>query len=124
MLKKIVLLISILYTVALAAVCLIKLNNLPDVGVSFGDKIFHLLAYTMLTLLWYYTLFYTVKFENKKALMYAASFSIVFGIIIEVLQGTVTASRSADIYDVMANTIGVFLAVVILFIKNLITIKK
>ncbi|MBP0904645.1 VanZ family protein [Mariniflexile gromovii] len=78
----------------------------------------------MLTLLWYYTLFYTVKFENKKALMYAASFSIVFGIIIEVLQGTVTASRSADIYDVMANTIGVFLAVVILFIKNLITIKK
>lgn len=124
MLKKLFILISVLYTVALATVCLIKINNIPDVGVSFGDKIFHFLSYTVLAFLWYSTFYKTFNFEKKKALMYATLFSILFGIIIEILQGTVTSSRSADLYDVMANTIGVFLAVVIISIKNLITIKK
>ncbi|CAH8281393.1 VanZ like protein [Mariniflexile fucanivorans] len=124
MLKKLIILISVLFTVALAAVCLIKINNIPDVGVSFGDKIFHFLSYTVLAFLWYSTFYKAFNFEKKKALMYTAVFSIIFGIIIEILQGTLTSSRSADLYDVMANTIGVFLAVVIISIKNLITIKK
>ncbi|MDO7173436.1 VanZ family protein [Mariniflexile sp. AS56] len=93
-------------------------------GVSFGDKIFHFLAYTVLAFLWYSTFLNTFKLEDKKALSYAVLFSIAFGIIIEVLQGTVTASRSADVYDVMANTMGVFLTVLIVFINKWITIKK
>ena len=35
---------------------------------------------------------------------------IFYGIVIEVLQGKFTASREADIYDVLANSFGVFLA--------------
>ncbi|WP_348636629.1 VanZ family protein [Mariniflexile litorale] len=91
---------------------------------SFGDKIFHFLAYTVLAFLWYNTFFNTFRLERRKALLYAALFSIVFGIVIEVLQGVLTTSRSSDVYDVMANTMGVFLTVIIVFIKNLITIKK
>ncbi|MEN3323474.1 VanZ family protein [Mariniflexile soesokkakense] len=124
MLKKGVLFVSILYTVLLGTVCLIKINKLPNVGVSFGDKIFHFLAYTVLAFLWFNTFFSTFKFGKKKALIYAALFSIVFGIVIEVLQGTITTSRSSDFYDVIANTMGVFFTVIIVFIKNLITIKK
>jgi glycopeptide antibiotics resistance protein len=44
--------------------------------------------------------------------------SIIFGIIIEVLQGTVTAYRSSDINDVLANTIGVLLMSVVIGMKN------
>lgn len=124
MLKKLLLLVSILYTLVLAAVCLIKIKKLPEIGVSFGDKIFHFLAYTVLAFLWFNTFFNTFKLKKKKALIYAALFSIVFGIIIEVLQGTIATSRSSDVYDVMANTMGVFLTVIIVFIRNLITIKK
>lgn len=124
MLKKLLLLVSILYTLVLAGVCLIKIKKLPEIGVSFGDKIFHFLAYMVLSFLWFNTFFNTFKLEKKKALIYAALFSIAFGIIIEVLQGTITASRSSDVYDVMANTMGVFLTVIIVFIRNLITIKK
>lgn len=124
MLKKLLLLVSILYTLVLAGVCLIKIKKLPEIGVSFGDKIFHFLAYMVLSFLWFNTFFNTFKLEKKKALTYAALFSIVFGIIIEVLQGTITVSRSSDVYDVMANTMGVFLTVIIVFIRNLITIKK
>lgn len=122
--KNLLFLVSILYTLALATVCLIKIKKLPEIGVSFGDKIFHFLTYMVLAFLWFNAFFYTCKLEKKKALIYAALFSIVFGIIIEVLQGTLTTSRSFDVYDVMANTMGVFLTVIIVLVKNLITIKK
>nr|WP_308993088.1 VanZ family protein [Mariniflexile sp. KMM 9835] len=124
MLKKLLPLVSIVYTVVLATICLIKIKKIPNLGVSFGDKIFHFLAYTVLAFLWYNTFFNTFRLERRKALLYAALFSIVFGIVIEVLQGVLTTSRSSDVYDVMANTMGVFLTVIIVFIKNLITIKK
>ena len=124
MLKKLLLLVGILYTVVLATVCLITIKKLPEIGVSFGDKIFHFLAYTVLAFLWFNIFLNTFKLKKRQALIYAAFFSIVFGIIIEVLQGTLTTSRSFDVYDVMANTMGVFLTVIIVFVKNLITIKK
>ena len=109
-----------MYTIALAVVCLIKINNLPEIGVSFADKIFHLLAYSVLAFLWFSSLFYTLNLEKNKALLYAALFSVIFGIIIEILQGVLTKFRSADFYDVMANTLGVFLTAMIIFI----TVKK
>lgn len=103
---------------ALTAVCLIRLKNLPNIGVSFGDKIFHLLSYLVLTFLWVSTLNYKFKFKIEKAIIYGAVFCIVFGIIIEVLQGSVTSYRSSDIYDVIANTCGVLIMALIFVIKK------
>ncbi|WP_372753711.1 VanZ family protein [Mariniflexile sp.] len=123
-LKKVLILISILYSIALTVVCLIKINNLPNAGVSFGDKIFHALAYTLLSFLWYVTLKHRFLLTRKRALIYASLFSIIFGIVIEVLQGTLTASRSADIYDVVANTIGVFITILVVLLKKNIPIKN
>lgn len=124
MLKKQFFLISVLYTTALAVVCLIKLNNLPNIGVSFGDKIFHLLAYLVLTFLWVNTFIYNFKLKKVFAIVYGGVFCMAFGIIIEVLQGSVTSYRSSDIYDVLANTLGVLIMVMIFVIMNLVTIKK
>ena len=124
MLKKLLFLISTAYTITLGTVCLIKINKLPEIGVYFADKIFHFLTYTVLTFLWFGSFFYTLKFEKNKALVYAALFSILFGIIIEVLQGVLTTFRTPDIYDVIANLVGVFLTVIIISVKNFITIKK
>ena len=124
MLKKLLFLISTAYTITLGTVCLIKINKLPEIGVCFADKIFHFLTYTVLTFLWFGSFFYTFKFEKNKALVYACVFSILFGIIIEVLQGVLTTFRTPDIYDVIANLVGVFLTVIIISVKNFITIKK
>jgi VanZ family protein len=123
-LKKQFFLLSIIYTLALTTVCLIKLNNLPDIKVSNGDKIFHLLAYLVLTFLWVNTFIYKFKLKKEHAIVYAGVFCIAFGIIIEVLQGSVTSYRSSDIYDVVANTCGVLIMILIFVIKNLVTIKK
>lgn len=124
MLKKLVFVATLLYTSALALVCLIRLNNLPDVGVSFGDKIFHFLAYALLMLLWFGTFFYNFNFKTKKAITWAFVFSVVFGMVIEVLQGTVTDFRSFDVYDAVANTIGALLTAVILWIIKTLQVKK
>jgi len=110
--------ITILYSIALTIVCLIDLNGVIEVKISFGDKIFHLLAYVVLTVLWYYTFFYNLKSNKGKALIYAVVISIIFGIVIEVLQGTVTAYRSSDIIDVFANSFGAILAAVVIAVKN------
>ena len=120
MLKKSIFLITIGYTVFLTIVSLIQLNNLPDIKVSFGDKIFHFGAYTILTTLWFYTFLLTFKFKLKKALLLAAILSIGFGILLEVLQDSITVYRALDIYDALANTLGVLLASLILwFTKDL-----
>lgn len=101
-----------------------KLKKLPDVGISNADKIFHSITYLVLALLWYGTLLLKFKLPNVKALIYSAIFSIIFGIIIEVLQGMVTVTRKPDFEDVIANSIGVFIAVGIALVYNRTQIKK
>lgn len=124
MLKKQALVIAVLYSLALATVSLVKINNLPNAGISFADKIFHFLVYSVLALLWVNTFFFKFKYKKTKAIIYAALFSIIFGIIIEVLQGSITASRHTDIYDAIANTLGVLIMVIILLINKNTYIKN
>ncbi|OEK09716.1 hypothetical protein A8C32_10740 [Flavivirga aquatica] len=101
-----------------------RLNNLPDVGVSFGDKIFHFLAYCLLTLLWFSVFLLVFNLKKKKAIYFAVIFAIVFGIVIEVLQDTMTESRALDVYDVVANTMGALLASLVLWFKKKLYIKN
>ena len=124
MLKFFLLILTVVYSVALAAVSLIRLNNLPDVGVSFGDKIFHFLAYCLLTYLWFNAFFYSFKLKKKQAIFFAVIISVLFGILIEVLQDTMTVSRVLDIYDVIANTLGALLASIALWFKNKLHVKN
>ncbi len=68
-------------------------------------------AYFGLGLLW--MLFGTFAFEDKglfKRIVVISVISIAFGIFIEVLQDTLTSYRQLDLYDILANTIGVFVA--------------
>ena len=116
MLKKSLLYITISYSLALLAVSLIKLHKLPNLGISFADKIFHFFAYSVLTVLWYSTFTYTLKFKKKRAIIYAALLSIIFGILIEVLQGSATVSRQLDFYDIVANTTGTLLVSLVLWL--------
>lgn len=124
MLKKYALIIAIFYSLALAMVSLVKINNLPNAGISHADKIFHFLVYSVLAFLWVNTFFFKFKYKKTKAIIYAALFSIIFGIIIEVLQGSVTASRHTDVYDAIANTLGVLFTVLILLINKKTYIKN
>ncbi|MBT8257421.1 MAG: VanZ family protein [Bacteroidia bacterium] len=108
--KKVFLVLAVLYTVALTIASLITLKSLPELGTDMDDKLYHVLAYLILYLIWYFAV---VKSVNKKQLMTLAVICIVFGIIIEAIQGKVNVNRMADSLDVVANIIGVLFGFVL-----------
>lgn len=74
------------------------------------DKILHTFSYFVLSLSW---LFY-FKSINKLNIKFLLAVCIFFfGVIIEILQATLTTYRTASFYDVVANTIGNFIALII-----------
>jgi VanZ family protein len=123
-LKKLSLFVAIFYAIALATVSLITIKNMPDVELSYADKIVHFLAYCIFTALWYLAFSRALSIKKKKAIFNAVIFAIVFGIVIEVLQGTVTTTRASDIYDVFANTAGALLVSLIIWLKHELGVKN
>lgn len=121
MLKKILLVIALLYTIALAVLSLLSSDDLPDVEVEYVDKFVHTIAYALLCFIWYLVL---KSFKFSKALLVAAAIAIIYGIILEVLQGTLTEGRTLDLYDVLANCIGVGFISSILIIRNKTQVKN
>lgn len=124
MLKKLAILVALVYAIALATVSLITLNDIPDVHISFADKIFHFLAYGLFVVLWYFAFFYTFNLTNKKAIGYAFVWAVFFGVAIEFLQDAMTESRALDVYDALANTLGALIASIVLRIKNNLQVKN
>ncbi|MFH4968529.1 VanZ family protein [Gaetbulibacter sp. M240] len=117
MLKKGLFVCALGYTMALLTVSLIRLNNLPDLGVDFVDKIFHFVAYTLLSLIWFYTCFYFFELNQKKSLVFSVLGAVLFGTIIEVLQHVLTEYRAFEFYDALANTLGALFTAFIMKVK-------
>lgn len=124
MLKKAAFLVALGYAITLGTVSLITLKDLPDVHISFADKIFHFLAYSIFAVLWYLAFFYTCNLKKNKALIYAFILAVIFGIIIEILQDTMTVTRALDVYDALANTLGALIASVLIWINNRSQVKN
>ena len=114
--KKIALSLLLGYIIFLTAISLINLGKLPNLGSSYDDKIFHFLSHTMLALL---TFNYFDKTKVSKTILISALLPIVYGLIIEWLQGITTNLRTPDAFDVLANVLGTVFAIIILSIlKN------
>lgn len=109
------------YSITLAVLSLVSDDTLPNLGTNYDDKIYHLLAYALVNLLWFKVF---LNFKTSKPILLAFIISIVFGIIIEVLQGEFTAVRDPSIMDVLANSIGVTIVSLILLMRNSSIVKK
>lgn len=74
------------------------------------DKIVHFVFYFVFVFLW------SKATETKQQLnlFTIVLIAIIYGIIIEALQGLVTETRNADILDIVANSIGALLAMLLL----------
>lgn len=109
--------LAVTFTIGITIASLASLSNMPRVEVPGKDKTVHFLFYFVLTLLWNFAL--QKKYKNW-ALKYIIVFVvIVYGIVIEILQGVLTKNREADIYDVMANSAGALVALIVIFwLKN------
>jgi VanZ family protein len=103
--------IAVFFTICILFGSLVKSEFIVVESISVSDKIYHLIAYFLFMLSWLYAFFKREKFEENVKYIILGCF--IFGIIIEILQGVITSYRTASYLDIVANTIGVLLAVVI-----------
>lgn len=87
----------------------IPANNLPTkpfLAIPHFDKIVHFGLFFVLCLL----LFVPFKKLQKNHLFLAPFISFLLSALLEMVQHTVTSSRSSNIYDFLANTLGILAA--------------
>jgi len=118
---------SNLLTIAIIAtlvVAILSLTAIPKINLGLdiksGDKFLHILAYFTLSTVWFFAL--QKKMSNLYSRIALILSLVIYGIILEVLQGGLTNYRTGDFYDAIANTIGVLLAVLV--INRLISLFK
>lgn len=121
MLREILLMVSVLYTIALAAISLLSIGDFPNIEIDNGDKYWHAIAYGFLCLIWYLVL---TSYNILQALRIAIFIAVVYGIVLEILQGVFTGSRISDIYDILANCAGVAFISFIILVRNKTHIKN
>ncbi len=92
-------------------------SGLSKFNIPYGDKVVHFTFYFVAAVLG--TLFFIETKDKKstliKYLKILALALIFFGIIIEVIQGVMTVNRSGDVFDALANSIGVILGIFVIF---------
>lgn len=94
-------------------------ENTISVTIPFFDKLVHLFFYFTASALgcMFFRELSRGKISKKKVFWITPVLLVIYGIIIEVIQGSFTSYRSAEPLDVLANTLGAVLGT--LFIKAL-----
>lgn len=101
-------------------VTLLSLFSSPDIGeggihIPNADKIVHFIFYCGMVALG--TLFLREKtnaFDVGKHTIWALVFAISYGVLMEVLQHIMPFERAAEIWDVLANTLGAIFGVLLI----------
>ncbi|WP_164905447.1 VanZ family protein [Flavobacterium sufflavum] len=119
MLKKICLGAALSWTGIILYLCLIKASNLPSVDIVYLDKFVHAFFHFVFSLLWFLVLRFYYKNQSSTKLLGIVFFiSLSFGITIELFQAFFTVSRNGDVIDVLSNTTGALLAILVLTFLN------
>ena len=102
--------VAIAVTIGIGYLSLVKVS-VSTIDVNNFDKVYHIIAYFVLGLFW--LLSFPVSIKENKVKVIIALCCIIYGIVIEVLQVTFTTYRTASILDMLANTVGVIVALLI-----------
>ena len=97
---------AILCTVSILVLSISDISSLPKLQISYEDKLYHFVAYFVLNSIWLIALLKKNGYQLKNILLIPFSI-VVFGIIIEIIQGSLTDSRAFDVFDILANSIAV-----------------
>jgi VanZ family protein len=97
-------------------------EKVPTFNIPCADKIVHFLMY--------FGLMSVMILENRfslktiRQLFLAGIIPFAYGILMEILQGTLTTTRSADVFDALADGTGVLVSILLwLWIRPLIKIS-
>ena len=99
---------SIGYLIALSIIVLSLIPNPERITpFSASDKLLHVLAYAF-SMFWFGLCF------NRDKLLIIGAGLIILGIILEIIQGQ-TGYRTMNLYDIIANCLGVFIGLILSF---------
>lgn len=119
--KKYALTLLVTYLLTILVLSFISLGDVEIVDEDLDDKIFHAIAYFVMTMLYYN---YASNTKLKPVILITAIFCFCYGLAIEFFQPILNTSRVFDLYDIAANTLGiVFAVVVIIALKNKVKIN-
>ncbi len=92
-------------------------GGLSMFNIPYGDKVVHFTFYFVAAVLG--SLFFVKTKEEKsiliKYLKILALSLIFFGMVIEVIQEEMTVNRSGEVFDALANSIGVIFGIIAIF---------
>lgn len=88
-------------------------KKVPTFNIPFLDKIVHFGMY--------FVLMSVILFENRKILKGIGQFFLIaiipfiYGILMEILQATLTVTRSGSFFDVIFNSLGILISILLWF---------
>lgn len=111
--KSHLLIVAVLWLILVTLACLVPVGVVKEVEPDFqiSDKVGHGIFYFVNTILFF---LYAYRGNLKIVLLKVSLFSFLYGIIIDVLQLNLPFGRSAELSDVLANGIGILLAVLLM----------
>ena len=116
--KKTYFLLALLWTCIVTVFSLITIKS--DIGSSIKienkDKFVHFTFYFVFVVLWF--LFAKDKSINKKTKLIVLFSAIGYGILTEICQGIFTTTRTPDILDVLANSLGAIVGLLVVTALN------
>jgi VanZ family protein len=116
--------LAILWTIFIASSCLLPAAAFRSF--SFDtllelDKIIHFVLYAVFILLWALAI-RDISMKQKITLLLIG---VTYGILIEVLQSTMALGRSYDIGDIVSNTVGCIIGVILItFVQRTVPLLK
>ncbi|MFK7747298.1 MAG: VanZ family protein [Kordia sp.] len=108
--------VAVGWTILITILSVIKVKAPEGLHFSYADKLVHGVIYFLVTAVWFFAFTRGITNEKlqKNALVISAVFAFVYGVVIEIVQETFIASRQGDWQDVLANTIGTIVAIIII----------
>lgn len=107
------LVLAILWTSGILLACLIPGNEVPDIHIPLIDKWVHFIIFAGFSFLWLSTFISATVVKGVLVFI----LSVLLGYAVELLQDSgITTGRSYDVYDIVADTIGGVLGVLLFFL--------
>lgn len=105
--------IAITFQLWVTVIMLIPTSGVAYINIPQSDKFLHMGVYLILFVVWAFT--FRVDSKRKGLMWILAVFLTIYGIVIELIQDKWIASRTSDIWDVMANSTGILLGMIVFY---------
>jgi VanZ family protein len=116
---KYLVVVGVVYTVLIKVALMAPIVDVPKTEIPFADKIVHIVINAGLFIIWsWYALTQIPKVLVKKTLYVLFVCTLFYGIIIEFLQEFFVLTRSADVFDVVANIFGLVLGAFVIKVSK------